>query len=280
MGSDDEEFEDFLRRRKPTFRRAPDDVLEPPPELDRIVLRQAREAIEAERPQRVYRGPGWGAPLALAATLLLAFTIILQVGMPKKARVPEVTVQTVAQRLDYPAAAPAAATPRAAAPMADVPYANAARSEAVVDLAEPVAEKREVAGPAPQERGAAMADASLTASAPALVSQEEADRYAPAPPPAPSPARARSSAGTTQSGVVVEDTLTGSRNVITSVQPPPTEAQRALAKASSSPEWRRDSKTWLAEIERLRAEGRSAEADAEMAEFKREHRAYAVAPDK
>jgi len=44
-----------------------------------------------------------------------------------------------------------------------------------------------------------MADASLTASAPALVSQEEADRYAPAPPPAPLAARARTAAGTAQS---------------------------------------------------------------------------------
>jgi hypothetical protein len=253
VGGGDDEFEDFLRRRTPTFRRAPDDMLEPPPELDRIVLRQAREAIEAERPQRVYHGTGWGAPLALAATLLLAFTIILQVGMPKKAPVPEVTVQTVAQRLDSPAAAPAV---------------------------EPMAAKREVATPAPQQRRAVMADASLNASAPALVSQEEADRYAPAPPPAPSAAGARPDARTAQSGIVVEDRLTGSRNVVTSVQSPPTEAQRAVAKASSTPEWRRDSKTWLAEIERLRAEGRSAEADAELAEFKREHRAYAVSPDK
>jgi hypothetical protein len=257
VGGGDEEFEDFLRRRTPTFRRAPDDLLEPPPELDRIVLRKAREAIEAERPQRVYQGPGWGAPLAVAATLLLAFTVILQVGMPKKAPIPEVTVQTVAQRLDYPAAAPAAAP-----------------------AAEPMAVKREVTSPAPQERRAVMADASLNASAPALVSQEEADRYAPAPPPAPSAARARANTDTAQSGVVVEDRMTGSRNVVASVPPPPTEAQRALAKASSTPEWRRDSKTWLAEIERLRATGRSAEADAELAEFKREHRAYAVAPDK
>lgn len=272
MGGDEEEFEDFLRRRTPTFRRAPDDLLEPPAELDRIVLRQAREAIEAERPQRVYRGPGWGAPLALAATLLLAFTIILQVGMPKKAPVPEVTVQTVAQRLDNPAAAPAPATPPRVTPMAEMPNANS--------LAEPMAAKREVASPAPQERGAVMADTSLAASAPALVSQEEADRYAPAPPLGPSAARTRTTDATAQSGVVVEDKMTGSRSLVTNVQPPPTEAQRAVAKASSTPEWRRDSKTWLAEIERLRATGKSAEADAEMAEFKREHRAYAVAPDK
>jgi hypothetical protein len=66
----DDEFEDFLRRRKPVFR-APDDPFEPPAEVDRIVLRQAREAIQAERPMRMFSGSRWAAPLALAATLVL-----------------------------------------------------------------------------------------------------------------------------------------------------------------------------------------------------------------
>ena len=101
MSGPDEEFEDFLARRRPLFRRAEEDVLEPPEDLDRIVLGKAREAIKGERPQRVYRGPGWGAPLALAATLLVAFTVVLQVAVPRKAPVPEVTVEQVAQRLDY-----------------------------------------------------------------------------------------------------------------------------------------------------------------------------------
>jgi NAD(P)-dependent dehydrogenase (short-subunit alcohol dehydrogenase family) len=35
-----------------------------------------------------------------------------------------------------------------------------------------------------------------------------------------------------------------------------------------------------AEIERLRASGDNARADAELAEYKREHRAYAGAPDR
>ena len=36
------------------------------------------------------------------------------------------------------------------------------------------------------------------------------------------------------------------------------------------------SKTWLAEIERLRNAGDTARADAELAEYKRQQRAYAV----
>jgi hypothetical protein len=62
--------------------------------------------------------------------------------------------------------------------------------------------------------------------------------------------------------------------------PPPTEAERAVAKAESTPTWRRDSASWLAEIQRLRVEGKNAEADAELAEYKRQNRAYAVSPDR
>jgi len=155
----DEEFDDFLSRRKPLFRRAPGDPLEPPEEVDRIVLRQAREAIEIDRPQPAFRGAHWGAPLAIAATLLVVFTVVLHVlGLPKKP-IPEVTVQQVTQQMDQ-------------------------------------------ATPAPG------------------------------------------------------------------------------AQAQAVPEYRRDSRSWLAQIERLRAAGKAAEADAELAEYKRKNRAYAGAPDR
>ena len=39
-------------------------------------------------------------------------------------------------------------------------------------------------------------------------------------------------------------------------------------------------KSWQAEIQRLRDAGDYARADAESAEFKRQQRAYAVAPDR
>ena len=73
-GPDD--FEDYVARRKPVFR-GDDDPLEPPPELDRIVLRQAREAIKADRAEPAYRGAGWGMPVAMAATLLVVFSVLV-----------------------------------------------------------------------------------------------------------------------------------------------------------------------------------------------------------
>jgi hypothetical protein len=152
MSGPDEEFDDFLSRRKPLFRR-PVDELQPPEELDRVVLRRAREAIEIERPQRAFRGGNWGAPLAIAATLLVVFTLVLHFMQPTHRAIPEVSVQQVAQ---------------------------------------------------------------------------------------------------------------------------PAEA----ADSAAAPAWRGDSKLWLAQIEKLRAEGRVAEADAELAAYKREHRALAVGPDR
>src|SRR5687767_12870330 len=116
MTASDDEFEDFLKRRKPTFR-APDEMFEPPEELDRVILRQAREAIETPRPLRIFRSPRWAAPVALAATLLLAVTVVFQAGMPaKREPVPEVTVQNVAQRVDHPRAETAMAPAPSAAP--------------------------------------------------------------------------------------------------------------------------------------------------------------------
>lgn len=192
--SGDQEFEDFLKRRRPLFRRDVDDGLEPPAELDRIVLRQARDAIEGERPMRLFGMPRWAAPVAIAATLVLGLSVVLKTGMEPSDRVPEVRVENIAQRIDPPDAQ--VATPPAVAPAP--PNAPAASDAVVVDLASP--------------------PVMATASAP--------------------------------------------------------------AKAREAAAWRRDARSWQAEIERLRASGDTARADAELAEFNRQYRAYAVSPDR
>jgi hypothetical protein len=234
-GSDDE-FEDFLKRRKPIFRK-PDDMFEPPAEIDRIVLRQARDAIETEQPLRVFRAPRWATPLALAATLVLAFTVIFQAGMPpKKALVPEVTVQNVAQRIEeQDTAAPAVMAPAATAD--DRGSDAAVPAEAVADLSQPMAASHEMpARPAP---------------------------------PAAAPAAARSAG----------DGTTRERRADATGDAPSRAVSVPAAKSTGIPRWRRDSKTWLAEIERLRNAGDTARASAELEEYKRQHRAYAAGPD-
>jgi hypothetical protein len=175
MSEHDPEFEDFLKRRRPLFRRDVDDGLEPPPELDRVVLRQAREAIRAEDPLPLYRGPRWAAPMAIAATLLLGLAVVFQVAdQQAPSPAPEVSVESVAQRTD------SAAT---LSPPAPPPAAPAAARQADVSTIDPAA-------------------------------------------------------------------------------------------------WRQNPEAWLAEIQRLRAAGETARADAEMAEYNRQQRAFAASPDR
>jgi hypothetical protein len=212
---DDDEFDDFLRKRRRLFGPVPGDELEPPAELDRIVLGRAREAIETPRPQRMFRAPSWSLPVALAATLVLTFTVILPTVKTPNATVATVGVEQVARRVEpapepmAPAAVPASAP--AAAPAA-------AMSAPAEQRAEPGASSDSVVVDIGRK--------------PALVSEAEAKRYAAPSPPAP-----------------------------------------AL-------DWRRDSKSWLAEIERLRASGDSKRANAELAEYKKTYGAYATAPDR
>jgi hypothetical protein len=215
MTGPDDEFEEFLNRRKSVFRRNADEMFEPPAEIDRVVLRQAREAIEPPEPMRVFSGPRWSMPIALAATLLLAFTIIFKAGMPptKSAAKPEVTVQNVVERVDAPEVASAAPATQEQATLEQERAAPAAESAA----------------------GRSVADATSRRMAGASATMDAAPAEA-----APAPAE----------------------------------------KAGEVPPWRRDQKSWLAEIQRLRDAGNTARADAEYAELKRQQRAYAVAPDR
>jgi hypothetical protein len=278
MSGHDDEFEDFLRRKRPLFTRADEEPLEPPAELDRLILRQARDAIREPARQRVFRAPDWGMPVALAATLVLAFTVILHTANTPKREAAEVAVQNVARSVET---APVAATAPAAAELAAAaaPPANysdetqaAARADGVIvaDIIETEADARaqEVAGDVARARSQAQAGGDR-----ALVAREEAERYAKAPPAAiPTPAEPAAPAS---AGML-------SKSASGTYAPAQSDAADAVARKAPalSPEYRRDSKTWLAEIERLRSTGDVARADAELAEFKRQHRAYATSPDR
>jgi hypothetical protein len=211
-----DEFEDFLSRRKPLFQQPADLGLEPPEDVDRLVLRQAREAIKPARHMHEIRGAGWGMPLALAATLLVAFTIVLNVMAPRKPGDAASDVHAVAERREAPGAT-AGISVSTPAPNNST---HAAGSETLAGVQQPAGRR----APTAAQAG-----------------------------PAPSPP---------------------------STSAAPQDGARAAAKASSAPPWRRDAQSWLAQIDRLRAQGKGAEADAELAEYKREHRAYASGPDR
>src|SRR5205823_3298332 len=59
----------------------PPERLEPPPELDRIIIGNARKAIQGSAPAPVYRAPKWALPAALAATIVISFAVVLELGL-------------------------------------------------------------------------------------------------------------------------------------------------------------------------------------------------------
>ena len=83
----DDDFEAYLKRRGRIDRRLKSlDRLEPPAELDRIIIAQAREAIHGPIPVGHFRGAGlpaprWALPMGMAATILLSLSILLDAGM-------------------------------------------------------------------------------------------------------------------------------------------------------------------------------------------------------
>src|SRR5207244_157603 len=95
------EFEAFLQRR--TLLPHGDDALEPSRALDQIVLQQARVAIQGG--SQSPRAARWATPVALAATILLCLSIVLNVTLNtnRPARSPEA--------LDKPAPSSAPSAP-------------------------------------------------------------------------------------------------------------------------------------------------------------------------
>jgi hypothetical protein len=162
------------------------DRSEPPEELDRIVIERARQAIRAPQSERPIRQFRWAVPLAVAATLVLSFALVLhQIGPPSpaavsppapvvaQARVEEAprSVRADAAENPAPAAPPLAAISREAPPdlatEATAPAESPARTRVVPDAAlakRAPFERRVVASSGAAMEGAA-SDSAATASA-------------------------------------------------------------------------------------------------------------------
>lgn len=83
----DKSLDEYLRRESPVSQRYRElDADDVPPRLDAAVLAQARAAV-ANRGLRKPAWVKWGAPLALAASAVLAVAIVLDVGVRDEAPV-------------------------------------------------------------------------------------------------------------------------------------------------------------------------------------------------
>ena len=217
----DAEFEAFLKRRSPMHRRLSDiDHAEPSTELDRLVLGRAREAIDTPA-QPLFRSSRWALPVGLAAAILIAFTVVLNIDR-HGVNAEKTVASNAAPTAQAPAAARAASIREPA--RADQPQLlsdSAARDARAAKAEAPAAHANRVEVPAPENVGSAAASSSPLVA----------------------------STGAGRGPLVTQD-------------------------PHSNPD------TWLREITRLRAAGRTADADRELAAFRAAyptHPAYAVA---
>jgi hypothetical protein len=308
----DDDFEAYLKRRVPIDQRTNSpDSLEPPPELDRIIIGKARQAIQSRAPVTVFRAPKWALPVGLAATILVSFSIMLGLGMraakqkeaPKAPAVVEVAPVGGVPRAVMPLASPETPVPASAA---ESP-ASSFRSGTSASAASPSASAKAYArrpppiktAPWPPLTGVAArttprsdtglvadeaADSSLRDGGRSRVAEHEMAanrlRMADATPgsfaPAPSSTTAPSApmASAPAPSALAPSTLAPSTLARSAQAPAAAAAAASSPAASTEPEERRqhpDPRAWLDQIQKMRAAGLAGEAEQELKQF---HDAY------
>jgi hypothetical protein len=286
----DEEFEDFLKRRTVLpGNMSVDEKLEPPGAVDDIVVKQAREAIKAQRQPN--RAPRWAMPVALAATVLLCLSVVLNVRLNTNRPMANIQRMTAAEEPqaprtdaasaprnnyatdDAPAPAESSATASADASAGAPSARERERRESVandIPSHEVILPERKVAGSSPAPRPPVVAE--LAAGAPAAPAPG-----ASTPTPTASPAPAPTATASTPPAPLAEasDVVVAER--LAKAQEQPALAKRKATEVAAAPH-PQDPKVWLQQIEALRAQGKTAQADAEMRLFRAEFPGYATKP--
>jgi outer membrane biosynthesis protein TonB len=286
------------------YRASPRD--EPPLELDERIRASARRAVAAGPQSLEAHAQGaagrswiarWRVPVSIAATVLVAVTLSYMVQEEEARRVPIDGAPSAAPT-------PAAVTPPAEAPKrADAESGqrideSAARAQPqVAPITPPVArEKRapaETQPPAPAPAPAPPARIEAPAAAGAVSNELEKRRTesaapamqtAPAAPAAPAPiAPAARPAPAPPTAPAMRAAPTGDAAEQLSrdraLADRPGRMERGAAAPTMGEAKARAPEAWIEEIRRLKAQGRDAEAAAELAEFRKRHPDYKVPAD-
>lgn len=219
-------------------------AVEPPVWLDRRILAAAKAAVES-RPGSVAplsrrRASRWTVPLALAATVVLAVGVVRMVQETGELKAP--SEMEAVRSLARPAAeADAAATGRT----------------------QSLSAERELPPAAPP----LSASPTIPPSAPADGAPPQASRPIPAAPATLQSAPAKPAAS--------KQRVPAEREGDTS-ETAPARAEEKKSAAARDRVSRRPPVEWLAEIAELRRQGRTAEADASLAEFRRWYPDYSL----
>jgi hypothetical protein len=232
---DDAEFEAYIRRRSRLSRRYRELGREGPPrDLDDAVLSLAREAHTIHRAETHEIYIGWMAPVAFAATVVLVFSVVLQIVVHPQL-VPHTAAAAEYRASNLPPAA--AQTPvegRATNVAIASPSAVTAREEAKTEM-------RQSTGPEARDTSSEIRALAVQKSATRIETTIAMPAAAPAAAVRPLAAGDATTAATT--GANANDT-------------------------------QRDPKAWLAEIERLRRTGQTAAAEQQMTLFRKQFPDY------
>lgn len=138
----EEELEHFLKQRTILpHRLAESERFEPPLDIDRVILARAKQAIHTSEPTPVYKPTRWALPFGLAATVIIAFAVILhlrQAAPPTAALTPSspIVVDTSTASAPAPEFAMQARRESAAGNSAPAAYARAKDVQPTTALAE------------------------------------------------------------------------------------------------------------------------------------------------
>ena len=277
----DPEFEAFLKRRSPMHRRLSDiDHAEPPAELDRLVLGRAREALEPPAQAPIYRATRWAMPLGVAATILIAFTLVLNVDRPgpklhRQVAAAPAPAQEIAAEKDA-----ADLTANVAAPSAEpsVPAPEPVHMESARALADArmLAKASDSTQTQREQHREKKAEAPVVASAPQ--ERTEAVPAAPEAEPDSSVPNEETVSGPATASARADRNLSGNQALFANRVPLAASSAVGQVAASPPPGAAADPhatvESWLQEIERLRAAGKVVEAERELAAFQEAHPAH------
>jgi hypothetical protein len=267
----DEAFETYLKRRS-VFPEALDEEPEPPAALDQRVLDKARKAIRAQAApdhgkQQMARAPRWAMPVALAATILLCLSVVLNISLntnrpaPNPQRMSAARVAAEKKVAERTSELPPPAQAAGAAPSAPPALAAAAAPSAPAqDIAPVPGAAREPSA----TYGEAMAQTAI-GGVPLVASRSGADNAATLE------RRAGASASGTTPVAPADDRQTDvgeNSGYVT----------RQAARAAAAGPHPTDPKVWLQQIDALRAAGKIDEANAEMHRFRAAFPGYMAKP--
>ena len=280
---------------------------------DNILAASQRVAGTVRRPAVFAFSRRWGAPVAIAATVLVTSTVALMVherqsgvdtaapGVPRAGRAAKVS-PAAPVRTDQPAKSPSTepraepsqksppAEPRSAAPVTPSP-----KAAAPLDRAKPATVETALSG----ERRATGQPARLPAIPPGVEILRKTDEPKPAPAAAAPPAASERARATQQAPVPDAVRTFDVQPLIRPAQAPasaPAPGANTLRESASTlqgagavgaltssvavPDAKeRTPEKWLADIRKLKTEGKAIEAERDLVEFKKRYPDYILPED-